>query len=95
MELPAAETAEPEEVEAPVPDSPEELWEALHTALDAVVQEEIESDGGKLPPLNHWLTDDLVIGAHEAAGGVSTRAAELLGITAVGMGLNLEPGDGG
>jgi diguanylate cyclase (GGDEF)-like protein len=80
VEHPAVATAVPEEIEAPVPASPEELWQAIHTALDAVVREEIESDDAKLPPLYHWLTDDLVLGAHEAAGGVATRAAELLGI---------------
>jgi DNA-binding NtrC family response regulator len=79
-DLSSAVTAVPEEVGDPVPVLPADLWEALHTALDAVVREQVESDDGKLPPLYHWLTDDLVLGAHEAAGGVSTRAAELLGI---------------
>jgi diguanylate cyclase (GGDEF)-like protein len=57
-----------------------DLWEALDTALAGAVTGAIEGDREDLPPLNRWLTEDLVIDAYEAANRVLTRGADALGV---------------
>jgi diguanylate cyclase (GGDEF)-like protein len=51
----------------------------LRKALQAAISSAIGSD--KAPaPIGKWLAEDLVLGADRVAGGVSRRAAELLGL---------------
>jgi DNA-binding NtrC family response regulator len=59
---------------------PEELWDALRSALAKTVGAALEAGSGALPPLNRWLAEDLVIKAYDAAGQVLTRGADILGI---------------
>jgi DNA-binding protein Fis len=79
-EIPVTVIEEVGDASAPRTISPEEVWDALHGALAEAVEDAIEGGNAALPPLNHWLTDDLVLCAHMAADEVLTRGADLLGI---------------
>jgi hypothetical protein len=55
----------------------------LRQALADAVAAALAPDGGggsAVPPLGRWLTEDLILAAERLSGGVSRRAADLLGL---------------
>src|SRR5262245_41904639 len=71
--------ARPPAAGAAVPVSAE-IWDGLRAELRAELARLHESPEAATLPLGRWMTEDLLREAHDAAGGVLTRAAALLGI---------------
>ena len=55
-------------------------WAALRAALLAEVRTAASARPRATPPLGRWLAADLMLAAHEAAGGLRARAAARLGV---------------
>jgi len=55
-------------------------WEALRDALAGAVRATVSARPRASLPLGRWLAADLVLAAHEAAGGTRSRAADRLGL---------------
>ncbi len=62
------------------PDGDCEPWEALRRVLARQVEQAIEDGKGAAHPLGVWLTEELVMFAHEAYGGVARQASAALGM---------------
>jgi hypothetical protein len=56
------------------------LWDSLRTKLLELIEATLHAGPGRLVPLGKWLSEDLIVEAHVAAGGVIRRGATLLGI---------------
>jgi len=57
-----------------------EIWDGLRSSLRGELERLLETPDLATRPLGHWVTQDLVLEAHDAAGGVLSRAAAILGI---------------
>jgi diguanylate cyclase (GGDEF)-like protein len=69
-----------DEIESSEPRTTQEVLEALDAALGEAVRAALDRDKVDPPPLNRWLTEDLVVHAYSAANRVLTRGADILGI---------------
>jgi PAS domain S-box-containing protein len=57
-----------------------EIWDGLRSGLRAELERLHASPDTATLPLGRWMTEDLLREAHDAAGGVLSRAAAILGI---------------
>jgi PAS domain S-box-containing protein len=57
-----------------------EIWDGLRSSLHGELERILDVPGAATHPLGQWVTQDLVLEAHAAAGGALSRAAAILGI---------------
>jgi len=62
------------------PPSATAIWDGLRSSLRAEIEGVLETPDVATRPLGQWITQDLLLLAHHAAGGVLSRAAAILGI---------------
>ncbi|MEZ5317048.1 MAG: sigma 54-interacting transcriptional regulator [Vicinamibacterales bacterium] len=58
----------------------DDAWRALADRLAAEITQAVGAGARLGPPLGKWLARDLVLEAHEQAGGVAARAAVAIGV---------------
>ncbi len=73
------EPADPKQAPIPPP-SATEIWDGLRSSLRAELERLLEAPDVATHPLGQWMTQDLLLEAHDAARGVLSRAAAILGI---------------
>ncbi len=71
--------AAPEGAEG-APAGPDSIREALRLALVRQIDLALGAGSGAALPLGKWLSDDLILEANEAAGGIARRGAAIVGM---------------
>ncbi len=66
--------------EEAAPAGPEAIRERLRRALARQIDLALGAGSGAALPLGKWLSDDLILEANEAAGGVARRGAAIVGM---------------
>ncbi len=78
--VPVAAAVEPPSPTASWNSDPDALWVAFQQGLKNLVSATLEEPAPAAFPLGRWLSEDLILEADQAASGVKSLGAEILGI---------------